>query len=125
MGNSQSQSSNSRDYQQQLGYYPNLDNRPVGVQDFLIVEQKHLDGILNGDFAYLFEDEDVEHVWIYCCSLRNEEGAKIGATVLGSIAGVATILSFVPVVSKCSIPSLTYIASLILHSSFSFIMRQP
>lgn len=95
-----SQSSSSQDYKPQLSYYPNLDSRPLGDQDFKIVEQKHLDRILNGDFPDLFEDEDVEHVWIYICSLVIEEDAKIGATVLGSIAVAATALSFVPVVSK-------------------------
>lgn len=95
-----SQSSNSRDYKEQLGYYPNFDSRPIADQDYKIVEQKHLSKILNGGFSDLFEDEDVEHVWIYYCSLKNEEGAKIGATVLGSVAGAAVGLLFLPGISK-------------------------
>ena len=95
-----SQSSNNRDYKNQLGYYPNFDRRPIEDQDYIIVEQKHLGKILNGEFSNLFDDEDVEHVWIYYCPLRNEEGAKIGATVLGSVAGAAGILSFVPGISE-------------------------
>lgn len=95
-----SQSSNSQDYQQQLGYYPNFDSRPIGDQDFIIVEHKHLGQILQGQFSNLFEDEDVEHVWIYSCPLRNEEGAKIGTTTLGSVAGVSGILSFIPGISE-------------------------
>lgn len=98
MGNSQS--SNSRDYKQQLGYFPNFDSRPIKDQDYKIVEQRHLDRVLNDEFPDLFEDEAVEHVWIYTCSLNNEEGAKIGTTVLGSVAGVAGVLSFVPGISE-------------------------
>ena len=96
-----SQSSNSRDYKQQLGYYSNLDKRPLKDQNYIIVEQRHLQKILIGEFSTVFEDEDVEHVWIYHCALHNAEGAKIGATVLGSVSGVATVFSFVPVASKC------------------------
>ncbi len=96
MGNSQSSSSpkcsNSRDYRPEIRYYPNFDSSPLRDQDFVIIEQKHFCQILRGDYP----------VWIYFCALKNEEGAKIGATVLGSVAGVAGVLSFVPVISERS-----------------------
>lgn len=98
MGNSHS--SNSRDYQQQLAYYPNFDSRPFQDQDYNIVEQKHLDKILAGEFLDLFEDEDVEYVWIYSCPLRNQECTRETAIASGSVAGVAGALSFVPGISK-------------------------
>ena len=95
-----SQSSNSRDYTQRLVYYSNLDRRPLKDQNYINVEQRHFRRILDGEFSTVFEDEDVEHVWIYHCALHNTEGAKIGATVFGSVFAVAFALSFVPFASK-------------------------
>ena len=95
-----SQSSNSKDYKQQLGYYPNFDSRHIEDQDFKIVHPRHLNLILSGNFFDLFEDEDVEQVWIYSCSLRNLEGARIGAVSLGSVAAGAGVLCLVPGASK-------------------------
>ena len=103
MGASQSlnsDSTSSQGYKKELRYYPNFNSQPVRNQDFKVVEQKHLDNILKGGFSDLFEDEDVEYVWIYCCPLSNEEDAKIGTTSFGTVAAVAGVLSLVPVVSK-------------------------
>ena len=53
MGNSES--SDSRDYKQQLGYYPNYDKEP---KTHFIVEQRHFREMLNGEFSDLFEVHD-------------------------------------------------------------------
>lgn len=103
MGGSQS-SGASGDYKKEIKYYNNFDSRPILDQDYLIVEPEHFSKILKGEYSDLFEDEDVEHVWIYYCPLGNLEGAKIGTTVLGSVAGVAGILSFVPGINLIAIP---------------------
>ena len=93
MGNSPS--SNSEDYKKELRYYSNFDSRPIRSQDYKVVEQRHLTEILAGEFPDLFEDEDVEHVWIYRCPLTFEEGARIGQTVLTPVGVVFSCLSFV------------------------------
>ena len=73
MGSSQSSSNLASDggaYKHELYYYPQIEYGPVKDQDFFIVEPRHLQRILNGEFSEIFEDEEVEHVWIYFCYLK-------------------------------------------------------
>lgn len=96
-----SQSSNSGDFEKVLAYCPYFDaNRPIQDQEWMLFKQEHLAKILNGDFPDIFEDEAVEHVWIYSCDLRSAEGARIGSMALASVATVAGVLTLIPGISK-------------------------
>ena len=73
-------------------------------QDYKVVEQKHLDMILSGKYSDLFEDEDVEHVWICYCHLKNIKPANASraffVTVAGASAVIATALLLSPLIGK-------------------------
>lgn len=98
MGTSQSYFGQS--YRPELRYFLNFDTRPWWNQDLRYVRQKHLGQIYNGEYQELFENEVVEHVWIYHCSLKSAEGAKLATTAMSSIAGVSFGLWYVPAVGK-------------------------
>ena len=98
MGNSES--ANSGVYRKQILYYPKFDRRHFTLQNNIFVEHRDLEKILRGDYPELFENENVERVWIYSCPLEGKNDATGGTVMLSTFAGMATMLSFVPGISE-------------------------